>query len=376
MAWRTASGSISWEAAIIKRFEHGGNVHTEAPPGGWLDFSANINPLGLSEMVYQALSAHLKDIVHYPDPAARELKAALANHYGVPLERLVLGNGATELFYLLMQTLRPKRVLVPVPSFSEYERSALAVGADVIFFTLEESCGFKLDFTKLFEQTLFKRPDVIILGSPNNPTGSLIHKDDMRGFISRLKSELGASRPWILVDESFLDFREDAEGYTVRRLNDERLVVIQSLTKFYAIPGLRLGFGLAAPHLIEQLEQGKDVWNVNSLAQTAGIAALGDEAYAQNTKAVVAQEANFLYNELSTIAFLSPHLPTVNFILCKVKKGSGASLANMLRQSGILIRDCSNYPGLSEGYVRLAVRGHDENLHLLKVLRKLEAQTW
>lgn len=371
-----ASGIIFWEAAIIKRFEHGGNVYADTPSSGWLDFSANINPLGLSPRVYAELLSHLNDIVHYPDPAARELKEAISKRYSLPSDCLVLGNGATELFYLLMQALRPESVLIPVPSFSEYERAASAVGATIIFFQLQESQGFAIDFSRLLEHAVLERPEMIILGNPNNPTGNLISSAALQEFLYKLKCTLGTCRPWIVIDESFLDFREDEALYTARQIEDDRLVVIQSLTKFYALPGLRLGFGVAKPRLVEQLEMRKDVWNVNLLAQRAGIAALKDSIYARKTIATVAHEAKFLYNELASLPFLKPSQPTVNFILCKLSKGTGKELARGMKAKGILIRDCANYPGLDDSYIRLAVRTHDENMRLLNMLKEIGRSLW
>lgn len=371
-----AFGTIFWEAAIIKRFEHGGNVYDRPPSGGWLDFSANINPLGLSSKVYTAILERVKDIVHYPDPTARELKEAIAEHYELPIERIVLGNGATELFYLLMQTLRPKSVLIPVPSFSEYERAARAVNAAVSFWELEEEQGFALDPLKFFSQVALERPEMVVLGNPNNPTGNLISKELWQDFLARLKDELGAYRPWIIIDESFLDFREDDALYTARHIEDDHLVVIQSMTKFYALPGLRLGFGVMNEKLVERLELSKDVWNVNLLAQGAGLTALTDDAYARKTITTVAHEARFLYDELSELPFLKPYCPTVNFILCKLSRGTGAQLAETMRGKGILIRDCANYPGLDDSYIRLAVRTHDENVRLLDILKETGRSLW
>ena len=248
---------------MIQRFEHGGNVYQPSPKGkAWLDFSANINPLGLSPAVRQALAAHLDQVVHYPDPAGTALRQALEQAYGVPGGSIVLGNGAAEFFYLYMHTFRPQRVLLPVPSFSEYERAARAAGAVVDYGYLKEDDGFAFPWKELRQAC--GQSDCIVLGNPNNPTGTLAAADEIMAL-----AEVGARKGTdILVDESFLDFLESDEAYSVLRQAWDRdnLFVIRSLTKFYALPGLRLGFGVTSPLRRGLMEGHKDVWNVNDLA--------------------------------------------------------------------------------------------------------------
>lgn len=358
----------------MKPFTHGGNIYEEkAPGGGWLDYSANINPLGLAPAVRKAIEASIGEIVHYPDPEARELKAALAFHYHLPQTGLVLGNGAAELFYLFMQAVRPRRVLLPVPSFSEYERAALAARTEICYHYLQSGQGFLLDIGALARQAQAEECDAIILGNPNNPTGGLVTGGQIKELL-QLTACAGA--PWLVVDESFLDFRADAADYTVRNLAaaENRLLVVQSLTKFYALPGLRLGFGVASPQLVQRLELGKDVWNVNLLAQKAGVAALAAREYALETQALVAAEGKWLAGELARLPGWQVYGPTVNFILVRLQEDSGTA-ARRLREQGILVRDCSNYPGLEAHYLRFAVRTHAENRQLVEALHKIQGIT-
>jgi len=355
----------------IEKFVHGGNIYEAAPEGGWLDFSANINPLGLAPEVRAAIAENIDGVVHYPDPEARELKEALALHYGVPRESLVLGNGAAELFYLFLQTLKPASVLVPVPSFSEYERASLAAGAEVAYFPLDIASGLRLDMKELAEAAAEKKVEAVIIGNPNNPTGQLLTTEEIEDFLQFVGNMV--SPPWLLVDESFLDFRGDGERYRAGTLlrDYDRLFVVQSLTKFYALPGLRLGFGLGRKELVHRLELGKDVWNVNLLAQKAGVAALGLTGYAQNTIGLVAEEKDFLWKELAKAKGVRPYAPTVNFILLCLDHLTSSEFTAAMRQEGILVRDCSNYPGLDEYHVRVAVRTHRDNERLLKALAKV-----
>lgn len=351
------------------RFEHGGNIYQEHKGKAWLDFSANINPLGLSEAVRNAVAGNIDAIVHYPDPQGRQLKEQLHAHYGVPMETLVLGNGAAELFYLYMHCVRPRRVILPVPSFSEYERAALAVGADVSYCFMKEEDGFALPLDELCRRC--READCILLGNPNNPTGTLTEADRMEKLI-RAANSAGTD---VIVDESFLDFRADKEHYTVRPLAAVygNLFIVQSLTKFYAIPGLRLGFAAVPAARREQLEQHKDVWNVNCLAQYAGTAALNDTAYQNNTRQYVRNAAMSLYEQVQTIDGLCPLPPSVNFMLVNAAAAgmTAAAVGDALRNDGILIRDCANYPGLTPFYFRLAVKRREENEILCRALKRV-----
>ncbi|MCR5756907.1 MAG: threonine-phosphate decarboxylase CobD [Selenomonas sp.] len=354
----------------MKKFEHGGNIYDDAPAvygGSWLDFSANINPLGLAPEVAQVIQDNIAGIVHYPDSQARELKNALSEHYGIPKEQLILGNGAAELFYLLTHMLRPKRVGIPIPSFGEYQRAAEAVGAEIVFYPLQAADGFVPD---LWQWTLEKDGvDCLFIGNPNNPTGKLMQRSQLLEFLPRWE----AKGIITVVDESFLDFLPDDGAYSVRALTGryKHLLVVRSLTKFYAMPGLRLGFASGHPDLLRQLECGKDVWNVNSLAQVAGVAALQLKAYHKRSRNFVQGEKEWLYERLCTVPGFKPIKPGVNFILIDVAATdlSSGELTARMRSKGILIRDCANYTGL-EGrqYIRVAVRSHRENEQMLKAL--------
>ncbi len=352
------------------RFAHGGNVYEANPARGeWLDFSANINPLGLSPAVRRAIEEGIPRLVHYPDPSASALKRAIAERYDAPLEGIVLGNGGAELFYVLLHALRPKRVLLPVPSFSEYERAALSAGAEIAYFPLREEDDFRLDENALPSQ--LKAGDCLILGSPNNPTGQRIERKAME-MVLRETCQKGVLT---VVDESFMDFCPDASDFTARAMNSrfDNLVVVQSLTKFYAIPGLRLGFAVASKPLADKMNAAKDPWNTNLLAQAAGVAALSDREYQEKTLDWLKEEREFLFHALSGLGGVKTYPPTVNFILLRLAPslGGASDFCARMREEGILLRDCSNYPGLDDSFVRVAVRLRKENELLLKALRKM-----
>ncbi len=359
--------------ALSEPFVHGGNIYEyEAPAGGWLDFSANINPLGMAPEVRQAIAANIDGLVHYPDPRGTELKTALADYYGVVPEQLVLGNGAAELLYVFFHHFRPGRVLLPVPAFSEYERAARSAHTAVEYYMLSPQDGFSILQPEFLQQV--SMAECVILGNPNNPTGTLIPAVEMEKCI-RIAALQDAV---VIVDESFLDFREDAERYSVRKLVNEyqNLVVLQSLTKFYAIPGLRLGFAIMSPGMAARMERSKDVWNVNLLAQKAGVAALQATAYQRASRQLIHDEMHYLQQSLQELDGVRVFPPSVNFLLLDLAKTGwrAADFLAAVRRQGILIRDCSNYPGLQDTYIRIAVRSHAENERLLRVFQKVLAR--
>ena len=185
----------------MEKFEHGGNIYSDAPDGGrWLDFSANINPLGLAPEVGQVIADNIAGIIHYPDPAARQVKQAVSAFYGLEQEQLVLGNGAAELFYLFLQVIRPQRIGLPVPSFSDYQRAAEAVGAELVFAKLSAEADFQVDFARLRRD--FSAVDCIFFGNPNNPTGQMLTRAQLEEFMAFAESR----EIWTVVDESFWIF--------------------------------------------------------------------------------------------------------------------------------------------------------------------------
>jgi len=358
----------------IAGFVHGGNVHAWAREGGGevtavLDYSANINPLGLAASVREAIAQSLDQIVHYPDVEAAMLKTAISSYYQVDTAQITAGNGAVELIYLLAHILRPKRVLIPAPSFSEYERAAIAAGAAIEYAYLSPADNFAIDI----EWLCGKLPgiDMVFVGNPNNPTGTLL-------TVSQLERLLAAARQAgavVVVDESFMDFIIDDQKHTCRPLlkQYDKLVIIHSLTKFYAIPGLRLGFSLTTPELARKLHAAKDPWNVNLLAQAAGVEALADAEYQHKSRETVWQAKDSLYAGLKALPGIKPFAPSVNYILIDISASGrdAVQVRKLLAQQNILIRDCSNYPGLSASYVRVAVKLEEQNKILLQHLEQV-----
>jgi threonine-phosphate decarboxylase len=353
--------------------EHGGNVYAAgrqngASVGSFLDYSANINPLGLASSVKRAIIQAVDQVIHYPDADCAALKAALSSFYGVPEICVTPGNGAVELLYILCNVLRPERVLIPAPSFGEYERAARAAKAEVHYVYLQPADDFSIQINELITHIPGKR--MVFLGNPNNPTGTLLKRRDIAALLAAAREE----QAYVVVDESFLDFLPDDSDYTCRPLLSEyhNLIIIHSLTKFYAIPGLRLGFALTNAQLADELQLSKDPWNVNSLAQVAGVAALHDKEYQRSSRELVNTAKMQMYDSVREIAGLTPFAPSVNFLLVNIAgtRLTAAQLRRRLMAKGILIRDCSNYPGLSAEYVRLAVKLPKQNRKLMEVLKQ------
>lgn len=354
-------------------FEHGGNVHAvwrqKQTTEEILDFSANINPLGLPISVRKALLASLDAIVHYPDPEAAELKQAISSFYKVPERAITLGNGAVEPIYILCQILRPKRVLVTAPTFSEYERAALAAGAEVQGLLLSAEENFIIEADKIIER--LSSVDMVFITNPNNPTGTLMLGCD----IERVLRAAVQTDTLVVVDESFIDFLPDGAKYTVKHLLSEyaNLVIVQSMTKFYAIPGLRLGFVLANDEINHGLDLAKDPWNVNSLAQVAGIAALQDTHYQQNSVSYMAKANTALYQAIGELSGIKAFRPSVNFMLLDITETglSSGEFCELAASYNILLRNCSNYRGLSDRYIRTAVKRMEDNEKLVQVLQQI-----
>lgn len=341
----------------MERYEHGGQIYdATGKAGAWLDFSANINPLGLSEKILQALAENLRGVVNYPDPQAAELKRAISRRYGVAEKNLVVLNGAAEFFYLYMNATRPARVIIPVPSFSEYERAARAALCDVKYFYTRAEENFTVNVDKLLAE-IKSSADCVIIGRPNNPTGNLISTQE----ILRLAQVAN-----VLVDESFIDFLEVGSS---REIVSEKISVAQSLTKIFAIPGLRLGFAVVAESLAERLNLAKDVWNVNFLAQKAGVAALSDEDFLKRTRAWLEVERKFFVERLQRLRGIKIFPPTVNFVLFRHERAD--KILSELRREKILLRSCANFAGLDGSYLRSAIRSREENLCLFNGLEKI-----
>lgn len=288
-------------------------------------------------------------VQHYPEPYARSLRAVLAYRHGLAEGAILVGNGAAEVIHLLLRQAAGRRVAVPAPGFAEYARAARAVGAEVLAYAPDGPPP--------------ATADVVILCNPHNPTGRLLTPAQ----ILAMASETDAT---VIVDEAFIDLTGPGEGGSVIRQTQmlPNLIVIRSLTKFYAMPGLRVGYAAAGPAVVAALDAVRDPWSVSPAALAGALAALSDRAYAAGVRAWIAAERPFLAQALESLPGYSVTPPSANFILVRAPEPAPA-IQERLGPRGILIRDCRSFAGLTEYDMRLAVRSRDENLRLLEALR-------
>ncbi len=325
--------------------------------------------MGLSPKVVEAIIKNIELIKNYPDPEAVVLRRVVSEWLSLPQDMIVAGNGAVEILYLMVKVMEPRHALIPAPTFNEYEIAVRNNKGQVKDCCLDEERYFALEPDKIFR--LWHDTDMVFICNPNNPTGSLIYRDEVEDIIKKA-SVLGKL---VIVDEAFMDFIPDRDNYSVVDLvtRYNNLFVLYSLTKFFAIPGLRLGIGIGCPDVIEKINRFRDPWNVNCFAQLAGSVVLKDEQYIKNTVSFINQEKKYLYDQVKQIPGLTPIAPSANYMLINVA-GLGytaAEVCRLLGEQGILVRDCSSYKNMRPVYIRTAVKGRAENNILVESLQRL-----
>lgn len=346
--------------------EHGGNVHraseeTGIPVGEIIDFSASINPLGVPDTVAETIRENIRYLAHYPEPFAENLAAHLGRHLDIDSQTIVCGNGSTELIYLVVRALDPQRVLVAAPTFSEYERAcSMLRGTSCVRFALSRENGFAIDPSAFI--AAMTGCSMAFLCNPNNPTGRMLQRDAVLSM-----AEAARRRScYLVVDEAFIDFVPE-HSVVDEVAKNSHLIVLRSLTKFYALSGLRIGYGIFPRALAGLMKNHKEPWTINTLAQKAGITAINDRGYQARTVAVIAEGKQFLERELAALGI--DYVPSAaNYYLLRLDRAQQAVAS--LREKGLLVRDCSNFSGLDGSYIRIAVRSHQENVALLKELAR------
>lgn len=347
---------------------HGGEVFSipEKERDQFIDFSININPLGLSPKGKDALLQSLdRDVLRYPDTEAGDLVTALSGRYGVDTTQITVGNGATELMYALILLLRPKRVIIPEPSFSEYRLSAQAAGSEIVSIPLEMP-DFSLPVEDICAQITHK--SLIYLGNPNNPDGKLLSE----GHLSQILDAAANHHSYVVVDESFIDFG-NGRSYRARCGTNPYLIVVMSLTKFYACPGLRIGCAFSSAGIASALSERLIPWHINGPVQTYMRSALSDGAYIQKSINYCREQKDILYEGLSDFREIHYICGYANFILCRLDPTSGtvSAMEEKLRAHKLLVRNCGNYTYLDDSWFRIAVRSADENAKLLSALKEI-----
>lgn len=343
-------------------------------------FAANVNPLGISYKLRTTLSERIDAITSYPDRDYTALRTSISNYIHLAKENIIVGNGSTELISLFIQITAPKKALLVTPTYSEYERELALQGGTLDYFPLSEEDGFTLHPEKL-EQELKKGYDLLILCNPNNPTSTAITTDSMREILtcckkvaSQLTNEYGHEHPLnVIVDETYVEFAPDIDKVTAIPLVNEfdNLVVLRGVSKFFAAPGLRLGYAsTSSKYLLKEINDRKNPWTINTLAAIAGEIMFSDEEYIKNTKDFISSERTRVCNALRQNPNLKVYEPVANFVLVRILKPdmTASMLFEACIKKGLMIRDCVTFPGLDEKYFRICFMSKEKNDELLEVI--------
>jgi threonine-phosphate decarboxylase len=346
---------------------HGGRVYDAARRWGIsanrvIDFSANINPLGPPRGVLAAIETALKPshFGTYPDP--HDFLHALAKKHCLVADEIIVGSGATSLMFAILRATMPKRVLMLEPAFSEYSRACAAIKADVTAWLLQKAEGFIPEFSKLVRAIREHQFDLVILNSPHNPTGTLYPREALLSLIDMAE----AHNVVVMLDEAFVDYSPQASMVSLAPTKT-RLVVLRSLTKFYAMPGLRVGYAVCCAKLAATIRQQIDAWSVSNVALEAGCAVLDQDEFDAKSRSANTQARGDFVSALDSIG-LQVFPSVTNFLLAKLPRGSGAELAEWLESERILIRRCDSFRGLGDAYIRLAVRSSRDNHRLVSLI--------
>ena len=358
---------------------HGGNIYKIYREKGMkeiLDYSSNINPYGLPKKFERAVIENLSVLEKYPDPDYVELREEIAKTNKVELKNIIVGNGATEVIFLYMKVLKAKKILIVSPTFGEYERAMKATLDDiqVDYFKLEEAENFVLNIEKI-KTELQKKYDLLVICNPNNPTGQFLSIKELEKILEKC-TEVGTK---LFVDEAFVEFVEDWGEKSIIKTgkNKKNLFVLRAFTKFFAIPGLRLGYGICFDdEFMTKMLEKKEPWSVNNIAELAGKILLQDREYIEKTNNWIKIEKKYMYENLKEIEGLKTYKTEINFILVKIKneylyKVNAQILREKMLEKGILIRDASNFVYLNDNYFRLAVKDRKNNVRVLEALKEI-----
>lgn len=363
--------------------EHGGDVYTEGIFKGkeLIDFSSNINPLGVPSSFKQNINEALESMERYPDVKYRNVKKHLKNYmkfsssyfdsenqslkrFTVDEEDIVLGNGAAEIIDLAISCF--KSICIVVPSFIEYEKNAVKWGCSIEYSYLKKDMTY--DYKDILSK--MKNSEALIIGNPNNPNGNVINESKFKDIMDYCEK----NNKIIIVDEAFSEFT-GKKGYSILKNTEEYdcIFIIKALTKFYAMPGIRMGYGVSKnKELIEKIKEKQNPWNINCFAEVAVKYVLKDQQYIEESLKWIEEERNFITGKLKNVDFIEKvYLTYSNFVLCKLKNIDCHKLYDLCLEKGIVIRKCDNFKGLNEEYVRLAIKDRQSNEKIIEVLNSI-----
>ncbi len=368
-----------------QRVSHGGNIYQAARESSsremadFCDFSASINPLGIPPSVRRALRTAIPTIQHYPDPDGWALREAIAEHHRVHPHNVLLGNGTTELIFAIPPALQTHHGLIVGPTFSEYERALVFAGSRVHSVVAQAHARYRPPIHEALEAMKRRRfpsqahrgqhlpIDTVFLCNPNSPTGQSV----ARTMVYRVLEEVKRKGGRLIVDETFVDFCEE-KSVVRRAARDDSLLVLRSFTKFYGIPGLRIGYAVGTEGALRPIQDRLPPWSVNTLAQEAALACLSDTRYKEQSLRFLCKERQAFRRGLQRIPGLSVYPSSANFVLVELPQPlSSREVTAALLEHGVLVRDCSNYRGLNARMLRFAVRTSRDNSRLISLLRHI-----
>lgn len=334
-------------------------------------FSANVNPLGISPLLRETLAKHVDAITNYPDRDYTQLRKSICAYTGANFENIIVGNGSTELISLFIQTTHPKKALILGPTYSEYEREISLEGGHTLYYPLKEENNFQMDVEDFCRQ-LNDSLDLLVLCNPNNPTSTAVARKDMRKILD-CALQHGIS---VMVDETYEEFTP--EGIKISSIpltnNYNNLIVLRGISKFFAAPGLRLGYAVTGnPDLLKYINTKKNPWTINSLAEIAGCIMFSDKDYIDKTKALITGERQRMYETLSSWKTVKVYPSCTNFLLVRILREDVTSdmVFDHCIRKGLMIRDCSTFPFLDSSYIRFCVMSPEKNDELLEAFREV-----
>ncbi|MCI8376436.1 MAG: aminotransferase class I/II-fold pyridoxal phosphate-dependent enzyme [Lachnospiraceae bacterium] len=336
-----------------------------------VSFSANVNPLGISPLMREALLARIDCITSYPDREYTSLRRQIGAYTGAPLEHITVGNGSTELISLFIQLEHPKKALILGPTYSEYEREISLGGGTSLYYPLKEENGFVLDVAD-FQKQLNETLDLLVICNPNNPTSSAIPQAAMRQILDACKR----CDIYVMIDETYVEFAPDYDAITSVPLTRyyNNLIILRGVSKFFAAPGLRLGYAVTGNEdLMKRINSRKNPWTINSLAAVAGELMFSDKEYIAKTRALTARERTRITKELKAWGTVKPYDSYANFLLLRIEK-EGVTAEDLFEHAirrKMMIRNCSTFPFLNNRYIRFCFMAPEQNDALLSCLREL-----
>ena len=362
--------------STAKMIFHGSDIEKicevyQLKPEEIVKFGANVNPLGLSEHVKEQLAGRLDILSSYPDRDYTSLRSTISEYCNIPAEFILPGNGSSELIALLIQERNPKHTLILGPTYSEYSRELSFSGSTQEYYHLREEDNFVLNVDDLCH-TLDGKYDFLILCNPNNPTSSAISINDLR----RIVSFCNERNIFVMIDETYVEFAPDINEITAVPLTQEftNLMVLRGISKFYAAPGMRLGYGITGNmDFLAKMREKQTPWSLNSLGAYAGELMFKDQEYIQKTRNLILSERDKLYKELKEIPTYKVYPAYANFILLKIQKPglTSSDAFEACIKEGLMIRDCASFQCLDGEFIRFCIMMPEDNARLLNVLKQL-----